>query len=156
MLRTISFVAAVAATLATPTAVLSAGTGSVGGAPAGGTGAARVGGVGGTATSSGIRGFGAAGHFSRSGNFAQPNVGTVSGFSGPRNVSSFHNGGFHRDAFFDHRFHHGRRVFFGAPIFAGYDSCWRWSQVPTPYGVTTQRVWVCGNYGDSYGGDYGY
>jgi len=115
-----------------------------------------VGAVGGTGMSGGTRGAGAAGHFSLSGNFAGPNVRAMSGFGGPRNVSSFHNGGFHRNAFFDHRFHHGRRVFFGAPIFAGYDSCWRWTQVPTPYGVTTQRMWVCDDYGDYNGGDYGY
>jgi hypothetical protein len=108
--------------------------------------------------SSGVRSFGAAGQFSRPGNFAGPRIGAVQGFSGPRSVSSFRTGAFQRNAVFDRRFHHGRR-FFGAPFFAGavigygYNSCWRWAEVPTPYGLTTQRVWVCG---DDYYGDYGY
>lgn len=45
-----------------------------------------------------------------------------------------------------YRRHHHRRVVVrvGAPLYAYYNSCYRWRRVWTPYGPQLRRVYVCG------------
>jgi hypothetical protein len=158
MFRTISYIAAVAATLAMPTAAMSGGHGGGGRMGGGHMGGGHMGGghMGGGHMGGGYVGGGA-----HMGGAPMRSFAAAGNFGGPRNFSTFNRGAFPRHAFFNRgrHFHHGR---FAAPFFVGAglglygydyaysDSCWRYQDVPTPWGYTTQRVWVCGDY------DYGY
>ena len=139
---------ALGATLALASPALARGGGMHGGGMGGGMHAGGMGGgmhVG--AISGGTRFGGMSGgtHFSGS-RFAGSPLAAHAAFS-PRSSTFALRDGFHRRAFFHHRYHHRfhRFAFVGVPFaYAAYDSCWR--RVWTPYGL--QWVNVCGDYYD--------
>src|SRR5437773_1932714 len=126
------------------------GGGMGGGVHAGGMGGGmHVGGMGGGmrvgAMSGGMRFGGMSGgtHFSGS-RFAGSPFAAHAAFS-PRSSTFAFRDGFHRRAFFHHRFHRRfhRFAFVGVPFaYAAYDNCWR--KVWTPVGW--RWVDVCGDY----------